>query len=322
MNYYIIVDKIKSSHESGVYGRRELSKEEKKNLELPNIFDIFTDDEKSLTDKSLSILKLGFTPFPTIVNHLINKYKDGSSSEISLQKRFDDNKRVLIFQNSLLDKNYNLNEKDLEYFYGYFDSNKVTFEKIIRSYGGSTLTVVERDLINKKHFGGESGVFSTGLYCEHPKNNEILIPLNNSIEIVKNMILEEIISSYEALGAKKIKIIDLYEAEQNVKINAKMVKASEDAHFSQYILREKEYGKGTFNPERAMFNKMFIHDFPNVMTTINARIYGNQILDKFTEIIDLSGGIEIDILNLYSANLNFNYKRKWQFEVQFYDKND
>ena len=136
------------------------------------------------------------------------------------------------------------------------------------------------------------------------------------------MILEEIISSYEALGAKKIKIIDLYEAEQNVKINAKMVKASEDAHFSQYILREKEYGKGTFNPERAMFNKMFIHDFPNVMTTINARIYGNQILDKFTEIIDLSGGIEIDILNLYSANLNFNYKRKWQFEVQFYDKND
>ncbi len=151
---------------------------------------------------------------------------------------------------------------------------------------------------------------------------EYLIPLNNSNELIKIFILEETIRAFEALGAKKIEIEDKTSIDINAKGNDEKVKVSSEFHHNKQILRNKKFGKGTFDPDRALNENLFIHDFPNIMTTIKARINGNQILDEFTETINLSAGLDISVLNFFGGNIDFNYKRKWYFKVEFYDKND
>ena len=68
-------------------------------------------------------------------------------------------------------------------------------------------------------------------------------------------------------------------------------------------------------------NKYFLPDFPNIMTTINSRKYGNQTKEIFTESINLGVSLDLKVLKLFESNLSVNFKRKWHFEIDFYDKN-
>ncbi|KNB62033.1 MULTISPECIES: hypothetical protein [Chryseobacterium] len=332
MNYYIIVDKIKDNHESGIYGRRKLTKDEKKNAEFNDVLSIFIKTKNGDSNLFTNILKSVFKPFPVYALELIDKAKEKYNQlnfvpALTIQENIQEKiqgKKILIFKDSLLDNNYNI-DKENDLFYGFFSNTngkKISFEKIMKSYGGATMSIVERNSVNKIHFGGVDGKFSYGIYCEHPKNSEVLLPLNNTAEIIERIILEEIISAYEALGAKRIKIFDVSHFSNDLKASRRLFSISSEYNSNSLVLREKEFGKGTFDPDRAKKDKVFIFDYPNVITTINARIYGNQILEKFTEQIDLSGGLEIDLLSMFSLSNNFNYKRHWQFEVEFYDKND
>jgi hypothetical protein len=58
------------------------------------------------------------------------------------------------------------------------------------------------------------------------------------------------------------------------------------------------------------------------MTTIEGRIEGNQTEEKFKETINLSIGLDTNVLDLFKGGLNYNYIREWSFEVEFYDKNE
>ena len=65
-----------------------------------------------------------------------------------------------------------------------------------------------------------------------------------------------------------------------------------------------------------------IFDIPAVRSTIEARIEGNQTSEKFIEDINLSVGLDVNVLELFKANSNFNYQRRWSFDVEFYDKSE
>lgn len=325
MIYYGIVDKIRPEHKNGVYGRRKLT--EKESFELEYI----------LNNTGYKGLKWhDFIPYWTWARlawkiPLIYKWyklRNLEKEAISLKhpdEGSDQNKKILI-SNNILNNYYKIKE-DASLFYGLFDnflSKDIAFEKIMKSKGGSELIIIERSSLPKniKHFGGEYGTFNTGLHCMHPKDENQLIPLENYNELIKNLILEETISAYEALGAKRIIIEDRTELTGNASGSAKGTTVDANENYSKEILREKTFAKGTFDPERALKDKFFIHDYPSVKTTISGRINGNQTLDKFEETISLNAGLDVDVLSLYKANASFKYTRKWHFEVEFYDKND
>jgi hypothetical protein len=319
MKYYGIVSKIKDEHKTGVYGRKKLDKKDYKNLkeEFANYDWI---DGALLASRFLFSL----TTIGSIIaaKKIISRNRIGN--QITFKTKIDSKNKTIIIPNTLLENNYNL---DNDYAYGLLDEfsfkNKA-FEILMKSKGGATLNIFERNDLpeNLKHFGGKLGSFTEGLYILHPKNEDILIPLNNSNNLIQSMILEETVSAYEALGAKSITIIDLTKIDAELGGKKGKVEAKANSNYTNEVLREKEFGKGVFDPERALSNKLFIHDIPSVMTTIEARIKGNQTLESFTENINLSIGLDVNVLELFSANSKFNYQRKWSFKVEFYDKNE
>lgn len=237
-----------------------------------------------------------------------------------------ENQNCIIFDNRYLNNVYYINE-DLELFYGLFDDSLLknnAFKKMMRSYGGSCLKIFERESLpaNLKHYGGDNAIFNTGLYCSHPKDSKILIPLNDTSNLIKVLILEETISAFEALGAKKMIIKDVTSMKIKTSGGDLKLKAGFNVGYESIVLREKHFGKGGYNPERAKGKKMFIYDFPSIITTIESRINGNQIREIFTENINLSVGLDVEILSLFQANSKFDYNKVWSFEVEFYDKNE
>ncbi len=310
MTYYGLVDKLKDKHKSGIYGRRKLSKEEIKLLD-ENL-------AKTVDGWWMPVL----LPFTSVSSIIMNSLKN-KVSPISL--KHPDNSNQIVISNEALEDNYSIDE-DMGLFYGLLDnfpSKDKVFEKIMKSNGGSTLIIMEKDKVHgKMHFGGPQGKFSAGLYCTHPKDSNLLIPLINFNETIKSLILEETISAYEALGAKKITIEDITSNDGRVGGTSKGKEANISAGHGIEKLREKKFGKGVFNPVRAVQGKMFIHDIPAVMTTINARINGNQTGEEFKETINLNVGLDIGVLDLFGTTLNYSYRRTWSFNVEFYDKND
>lgn len=236
-----------------------------------------------------------------------------------------ENKNCIIIDDYHL-RSYNIRE-NLDLFYGLFDGKLLknnAFKKIMKSYGGSKLKIYEREKLPRelKHYGGSSAIFNSGIYCTHPKDSSILIPLNDSSNLIKTLILEETISAYEALGAKMITIKDITSIDSKSGGKKSEIKVNLEGDYNNSILRKKTFGKGTYDPNRAKDKKMFIYDFPSIMTTINSRINGNQTMESFTENINLSLGLDIEVLNLFQANSKFKYNRTWNFEVEFYDKNE
>ncbi|WP_035668551.1 hypothetical protein [Flavobacterium sp. 83] len=321
MTYYGIVDKIKDEHKNGVYGRRQLTKEE---------ISVFKFSEnattKALVKGFVGSLEIFFPFTSKAISIFDSLYK--KSKKVSIKRQYgNDDKTIrgIVFQNDILNNDYEI-DTDSNLFYGLFDSftsKENAFKKLMKSKGGSTLIIIERNSLPKNmHFGGELGRFNCGLYCSHPKNENLLIPLENSNELIKTLILEETLSAYEALGAKKIIIEDKTTITADSTANYKGASGGVNGGFEKNILREKHFGKGTFDKERALKNSLFIHDFPNIKTTLNGRISGNQLLEKFTENVNLNVGLDLAVMGLFKANANFEYNRKWYFEVEFYDKNE
>lgn len=318
MTYYGIVNTVKEN-EKGIYGAKSnlVSKfigYSPTTYLLSSVAKAFGDDVMEKVQKSSK------GELTQINIDQVSKTKRNHISKLS------SNKDAIILSNIILNNNYNISN-NLNIFYGLFDDKLIknnAFKKIMKSYGGSDLIICERNKLpnNLKHYGGSDAVFNTGLYFTHPKDSTILIPLNNSNNLIKTLILEETISAYEALGAKKMIIKDVTTINSNNGGKDSKIKINLNGNSEKTVLREKYFGKGIYDPNRAKEGKMFIYDFPSIMTTINSRINGNQTIENFTENINLSIGLDVDILNLFQANSNFEYNRIWNFEVEFYDKNE
>ncbi|MCF8266358.1 MAG: hypothetical protein K9J13_16670 [Saprospiraceae bacterium] len=299
MNYYGIVDKLKAEHKSGIYGRKKIAKEEIKSF---NLSDLVSIEMLALVSPWVLITKL---------------FRD----DIVIQAEEKGEERKLVFVNELLDNDYSIGKNE-DLFYGLFDAFPKGFETIMKSYGGSNLIIYERESLpkTKKHFGGEHGKFNQGLYCTHPKNDDLLIPLANSKELIETLILEETIRAYVALGAKRILIEDVTEQSGQLKGKYKAVSVDSSVSHSKKVLREKTYGQGIFKPEVAKRDNLFIHDFPHIVSTIKGRTDGNQLIARDFANVNLSIGLDVGVLNLGSVNIDYNYNRRWYFEVEFYDK--
>ena len=317
--FWGIVDEIKDKHKSGIYGQKQLSKEE--------------------TDHLVNYIKtykkpidfIDFIPYYREYQFLkkiyygIKEYFKTYKIEFIAPVETNNGKMIFIPYESL-NKNFSIagNEELLYGLFNNFNSPDKAFKTIMNSQGGSDLIIAERNYIKSifKHYGGETGIFNTGLYTCHPKSTDILIPIENVNELIKSFILEEALRAFEALGAKKIIIEDVTDTGIGMEGNYESVKASGSFSKNKMTLRTKEFGKGTFDPERALKNAFFLPDFPNVMTVIESRKHGNQILEEVTETINLNSNIDVNVIGLYGINSNFKYKRTWTFRVEFFNKKE
>lgn len=328
MKYIGIVNQIKDKHQSGFYGRTPISEEEAE--------DILEDLSESFGWTDVVTIGLGVASVIPVIGlygriasgaaalapGLIKSFKE-NQNKISIQRKITSSKaRILIIENDTLNNNYNIDD---ELLYGLFDdfiSKKKALKQILKSKGGSELNIIERNFLPDNFGHLHNGHFNEGIYVLHPKNENILIPLNNSNRLIQSLILEETIRAYEALGAKRIVIEDRTEINAQATGKKKGVEASLNVESKKTVLREKKFGKGIFSPERALKDKYFIQDIPSVMTTIESRKQGNQLEERFAENVSLSLGLDVGVLNLYKAKSNFNYNREWFFHVEFYDKNE
>ncbi len=329
MIYYGLVDSIPESVQSGIYSLE--------NFDKYNLDDVFSDFELESLNFIMGGIPIVILPpkayklifrqtFRMILKLLPSKEFIYQGNIVDKELNNDIGKKFIIIHPKGISKRFKIgkNEKLLFGLFDNFPNRNLAFRKILGSKGFSQLVILEKDNIpNGWHYGSKEGKFSFGLYGTHPKNNRILIPLENYNEIVKNLIIEEILRAYAALGAKKIEIEDLTEFQTEVYIKDSQaigVKGDLQANYKRNIIRNKEFGKSPFNASR-LKDSLFIHDFPAIQTTIDDRIKGNQILEELEETINIGVNADIGVLNLFTSQANFNFTRKWHIRVEFYDKN-
>jgi hypothetical protein len=322
MTFYGLVDAI--NVESGFYGRKEGINELKKNGE--SIIKDLIKNHPYISGAIIAVLGSTLAGLAFMASFLYTLLK-GTSNQKSLiiklskleVKNNSENQKMIIIANKGLAGNYNTNGEN--FLFGLFKTNE-QFETIMKSQGNSNLIIFERDNLpdNIKHFGDVKGKFNYGLYCEHPKDSNILIPLLNYNELIKSIILEESLRVFSKLGAKSMLIEDITEVDVTDKLNTPSVNADVNVNVKTEKLREKEFGDGIFIPDQALNDTYFVYDYPNIMTVIDSRINGNQTREEFTETININAGLDIDVLKVFKNKLNFKYDRKWHFKVEFYDK--
>ncbi|TDK42846.1 hypothetical protein [Algoriphagus formosus] len=317
MRFYGLIDELKQDQPSGLHTIKKVNKKIDENTiikwEHPNPSPWF------FAVGGIAGL-IGYN-----VYKMLTESNDFEISVNSFESK-DEIRKIIITKDSIKG-NYDIINSAPELFYGLFDNlllKKQSLKKMLESKGGSELIILEKkSLPANSHYGGKHGKFTTGLYCEHPKNSSILIPVSNFNEIIKSLILEEIINSFQLLGAKHIIIEDIIKVTGGIGGGkSEKAKINSDASFIRDILREKNYAKDKFQPILCVKKLTFIPDYPHIMNVIDGRINGNQTSDKFSETIDLSANMDVNVLNLFESNANFNFKRKWNFTVEFYDKNE
>jgi hypothetical protein len=329
MNYYGIVGK--HGFEYGIYGR-SMSQYENlgdpnrflKSIEITSNFTIpFKQPEGILYDLAKGYVWL--TDKLLINNQLTTWYtKKIIRDKIELTFKLVDTPQfnLIIIPNVLLANDYQINEEPLLFS---FFKNSMQFKKAMKADGGnSNIIIIERDNLPKnfKHFAGDKGIFDYGLYTEHPKDKNILMPLSGRKEKIESAILEETIRLYQALGAKEILIEDI--TDTGIKNDTNIfgrAKIGTKTKINKEILRLEKYEKGYFNPEEALKNTYFIQDYEEITSLANGRITHNQTSKEFTETININVGLNVNILELFSNDTKVEYKRKWHFKVDFYDKN-
>lgn len=344
MKFIGIVDELKPEHTPGIYAREEyVQSNTSKDAEVDADFLKDTKQTEKISDsdwqsylssipaitqvsRSFGVWGVlgGFvaSAIGIVIQKKSVKNSQREKNDLILQSAFeDDSVKALYFHDKGMCNNYRIDQGLL---YGLFDKNrssKRALKTLLNSKGGSDLIIMDKETAKQfKHLS--NGHFSSGLHILHPKNNKILIPLVNSTKLVEALILEETVRAYEALGAKEIIIVDTTDSNLKGGFSKKDLGGELELGKKDVYLRKIRFGKGVFDPERAIQNKYFIQDIPRIMTTIESRKHGNQLEESFSERISLNLNLDLDVLRLFNAKAKMSSFRQWYFKVEFYDKND
>ncbi|WP_439879772.1 hypothetical protein ACSX1A_11365 [Pontibacter sp. MBLB2868] len=348
MRYIAIVDKLPPDFSEGSYSRvNESNFVHSATSKLPI---------SSLTKKGIenvvTVAKVATSPILAVPSFLkgkveskaLNKINEIEESFVSTAAEFLYNENYnswfktdsecldwalggISFNNASTKGNYSLEPKSL--FSPIIDCvpnfSTDVLKKLMQSGGGSELIIVERNNVPKSfHLSGEFGVFDTGLYITHPKLSNKLIPLKNSVELIKDIILEEMITILTFLGAKRIVIKEAIGKKINTSFGFKGGTVGSSSDSNMETLRIKEFGESPIDLARARKAVLFTADLPKFKTIFQAREHSNQTLEVFEETVDFSANIDVSVIkaiNPASISGSINLKKFWRMEIEFYDKN-
>jgi hypothetical protein len=156
--------------------------------------------------------------------------------------------------------------------------------------------------------------------CIELYNNGII---QKTKELGDNLITN-ILSVFEKLGAKYIKISEQHSIEGDISAgiptNAGKVDIGANSSYSHALLREKNFGIGSYNKEAAINMKSLFSTNPKIISVINSRIESNLLSENFIEEINFGAGFSLKVSEIGGSG-NFKKSRKWEIYVEFFDKN-
>jgi hypothetical protein len=344
MRYIVLVDRLPKAYEEGYYSRPIISNEDRS---FPSkIASEFLTSEGVKTALNIAKTAMPILAVPALFKNKTNSQVLNQINEVEVElitmipeavisenynnliksdlQILDWNLGGLAINNSTFNNNYNLEPKS--FFSGVIDSvskfNTDVLKKTLQSGGGSELIIIEKNKVPKSfHLAGDMGYFSTGIYIQHPKLENKLIPLENSVQHIKDLILEEMVTVLECLGAKKIIIQESSDAEGSFSLGLKKIGIGGNKSKNTTRLTEKEFGQNGLDLERAKKAIAFTADLPKFRSILQAREFGNQTRDYFEESVEINAGVDASVLGIFSSSQSFSLKRNWSMEVEFYDKN-
>ena len=211
-------------------------------------------------------------------------------------------------------------------FYGLFPS-RGDLETMMRAEGGNVdLFIVSQATASKyfQHHGGPATRFSPGLHFPHPKDPDVLVPAQEYSKRLFEELRQEWVRTFEALGAKRIVIADTTEQTWHSKLRAKPqgvdVAADLRIVYGEECVDESTYVDGTFDQERALRDRRWLGDHPEILSIVEGRVHGTQATWRRSVRVDTSFGVDVAVLNVVKASVKREVRRELVFYVEFFPK--
>ncbi len=202
--------------------------------------------------------------------------------------------------------------------------NSSSLKKLMNSGGGQNeLIILEKEKLPRTFHISDKGYFDNGLYIQHPKFSDKLIPLKNSVKHIQDLIISEMTTVLCCLGAKKITINETNEKDAKLALSNKKAKIDLSFNKKETSLFYKEFGNNGIDIKRAKRETLFTADMPNFISIFKNRENGNQVIETFIETVEVNAGLDVQVLGLFNPiSGTFSSKKYWSMEVEFFDKNE
>lgn len=157
----------------------------------------------------------------------------------------------------------------------------------------------------------------------HPKKLNVLVPFENFHSIILNEHDEEFVRFFASLGAKKIAIQTI----EGVSIDGSGVIPGKVKAKAKYEKKENadktyEFFPQAINMDSILDDKVWIQDFPKMLTFLETRKCHR--LKKFEEAvnIDTSFGVDVDVVLQFDSSFKWNKTSSYRYEIEFYSENE
>ena len=208
-------------------------------------------------------------------------------------------------------------------FYGAF-KNANQMQKVLEADGSNSEIIITSVDTAQQYFGHiGKGVFAPGKYVLHPKKLNVLVPFESFHSIILREHDEEFIRFFASLGAKKIAIQTI----EGVSIDGSGVipgRGKAKAKYKKIEDADKtyEFFPQAIETDSVLKDKVWIQDFPKMLTFLETR--KSHRLKRFEETvnIDTSFGIEVEVVLQFNGAFKWNKTSSYRYEVEFYSEKE
>jgi len=258
------------------------------------------------------------------------KNQEAEKGVWGLQQSFsNENPQILKYLNSSIIVHYSSIAKKYKdarkksEFYGAF-KNANQMQKVLEADGSNSEIIITSVDTAQQYFGHiGKGVFAPGKYVLHPKKLNVLVPFESFHSIILREHDEEFIRFFASLGAKKIAIQTI----EGVSIDGSGVipgRGKAKAKYKKIEDADKtyEFFPQAIETDSVLKDKVWIQDFPKMLTFLETR--KSHRLKRFEETvnIDTSFGIEVEVVLQFNGAFKWNKTSSYRYEVEFYSEKE
>lgn len=308
MKTYLVVDKLAA--EPGLYGIEASNKQLEK---------VIVDSYPAI---SINLPSIGLSiPIKLIVGLFqkgkLTKVLDLRSHYLQVTEQNNDDilfDKAIILHSELLNGKYYI--EDNRIFDGVFKKTD-QIREILPSNRLSELIIINKSTA-KKYFEETENLIS-GLNVAD-ENNKVLIPLPDYSNRKWSMLSTGMCHIFPYLGAKRIMIKDCtdmnYEIESNLR--AKASKFGTNYSMKRKFEIEETFSDYRYEPNMVKDKIFMLNAAPHIKQKAKDLIQSkrNSIL-KFTESIDVSFGLSVDMLVCFQGAFKGGFKREFNVELEF-----
>jgi len=213
-------------------------------------------------------------------------------------------------------------------FHGLFKSEKMLKASMDAFGGNGYIQIVSQETANKflKRAGGST--FAPGLYIPHPKNPDLLLPIDGYNDEIKAEIKAEIHEILALLKARSV--IFAQKISHEITATAQgagpigSYKAKIEAKYGESNTSEMKFSKPSFQPHEALKGRLWLGDNREIKSLVDNLIKTHPESYEFHSKIDIALEGALDILNIafHSKNkgsVRHDGKLEFTFRADFFE---